>query len=143
MSLACWQHGVIWASGSGWVSVELLEPGLARFPGSGSAVRCPGGIRRTRVPELQSQNRTLSGTACRRGRSIERRGLRGQFSAQADPAVAVAADRELSQVDVAVVAVGEHLRGRLGDAGEAAEVDGGVLVVEVVQEQHGAGRVVG
>src|SRR5438874_10904459 len=38
-------------------------------------------------------------------------GVYGQFSAQADPAVAVAADRELGQVDVAVVAVGEHLRG--------------------------------
>ena len=29
--------------------------------------------------------------------------LQGQFPAQANPAVAVAADRELSQVDVAVV----------------------------------------
>src|SRR5690242_15940534 len=68
--------------------------------------------------------------------------LWGPFLAQADPAVAVAADRELGQVDVAVVAVGEHLRGRFGDAGEAAEVGGGVLVAEVVQEHDGAGRVV-
>src|ERR1700742_4584778 len=77
------------------------------------------------------------------GGSIWRRGPRGQFSAQADPAGAVAADPELSQVEGRGVPVGEHLRGRSGDVGEAAEVDSGVLVVEVVQEQHGAGRVVG
>ena len=60
MSLACWRHGVIWASGLGWISVELLGPGLAQFPGSGLAVRCPDGITHTRVPELQSQSRTLT-----------------------------------------------------------------------------------
>ena len=60
MSLACWRHGVIWASGSGRVSVELLGLGLARFPGSGLAMRCPDGITHTRVPEPQSQSRTLT-----------------------------------------------------------------------------------
>jgi len=51
---------VIWAFGSGWVSVELLGPGLARFPGSGLAVRCPDGITHARVPELQSQSRIVT-----------------------------------------------------------------------------------
>jgi hypothetical protein len=44
----------------GWVSVELLGPGLAQFPGSGWAVRCPDDITHTRVSELQSQSRTLT-----------------------------------------------------------------------------------
>src|ERR1700733_73192 len=70
-------------------------------------------------------------------------GLQGQLPTQANPAVAVGGDRELGQVDVAVVAVGEHLGGRVGNVVGAADIDGGVLVAEVVQEQHGAGRVVG
>src|SRR5213078_1198365 len=93
-------------------------------------------------PDLLEEAESSAKTAASRQRGVDR-GLWGQFPAQADPAVAVAADRELGQVDVAVVAVGEHFRGRFGNVVEAADVDGGVLVGEVVQEQHGAGRVVG
>jgi RimJ/RimL family protein N-acetyltransferase len=40
-------------------TARLLGSGLAQFPGSGLAVRCPDGITRTRVPEPQSRSRAL------------------------------------------------------------------------------------